>query len=112
MTRRIEHIVTLAPDDFEALHTIYTNEGNADPIVNAYRQTLRATTPTWLHTTNSPLTRNRLKELITSINTRRNLITTLDDSDTKTTALNEHDALHEMLTTMLTHLDRTTTQPK
>ena len=102
MTRRIGHIVTLDPDDFEALHTIYTNKGNADPIVNAYRRTLRATTPTWLHTPNSPLTRNRLKELIT----------TLDDSDTKTTALNEHDALHEMLTTMLTHLDRTTTQPK
>ncbi|MBP1054081.1 hypothetical protein J6397_28390 [Rhodococcus qingshengii] len=112
MTRRIEHIVTLDPDDFEALHTIYTNKGNADPIVNAYRRTLRATTPTWLPTTNSPLTRNQLKELITSINTRRNLITTLDDSDTKTTALTEHDALHEMLTTMLTHLDRTTTQPK
>ena len=71
MTRRIEHIVTLDPDDFEALHTIYTNKGNADPIVNAYRRTLRATTPTWLHTPNSPLTRNRLKELIT----------TLDDSD-------------------------------
>lgn len=34
MTRRIEHIVTLDPDDFEALHTIYTNKGNADPIVN------------------------------------------------------------------------------
>ena len=45
MTRRIEHIVTLDPDDFEALHTIYTNKGNADPIVNAYRRTLRATTP-------------------------------------------------------------------
>lgn len=102
MTRRIELIVTLDPDDFEALHTIYTNKGNADPIVNAYRRTLRATTPTWLHTPNSPLTRNRLKELIT----------TLDDSDTKTTALNEHDALHEMLTAMLIHLDRTTTQPK
>lgn len=58
MTRRIEHIVTLDPDDFDALHTIYTNKGNADPIVNAYRRTLRATTPTWLPTTNSPLTRN------------------------------------------------------
>jgi hypothetical protein len=37
MTRRIEHTAVLNPDDLEALHTIYTNKGNADPIVNAYR---------------------------------------------------------------------------
>ncbi|WP_311052027.1 hypothetical protein, partial [Rhodococcus qingshengii] len=73
-------ITTQQPATYQPPRTVQTTGS----ISNAYRRTLRATTPTWLPTTNSPLTRNQLKELITSINTRRNLITTLDDSDTKT----------------------------
>jgi hypothetical protein len=109
--RQIERAVILEPEDIEAMHRPFVNKGNSDPVVRAFREALRASTPGWLaalDTESKTVSRSRLDELLTAIGHRRDLVGALPDGEVKTEALGQLTSLDELITEMLAQLDGTT----
>lgn len=106
--RQIERAVILEPTDIEAVHRLFANKGNSDPVVRAYREALRSIAPSWLSGLNedtNTVSRSRLDELLTAIDTRRELVNSLPTCDTKTEALAELTSLQDLISEMLAQLD-------